>query len=299
MTSAFPGRVGLLLMVLFASTAATARADAVGAVAIVRAGGCGGRAALSPPLRHSTTLDQLAAQWAQGGPLVELAAHQGYAAGAVSGVHVRAGGAALPEKLSGGHCAALTSPAAREIGSFERAPDVWLVLAAATADSQTQAPGQFVRQHPAAPAAAPAGRAPELAVRALELVNEARAHGTRCGAKSFAPAPPLNFSGTLATVALGHASDMAAHGYFEHQDLTGHSPADRVRAVGYKEKLVGENIAYGPESLDEVMRGWLDSPGHCENIMDPRFAEMGLALAAGQGARHGLYWVQVLAQPRA
>ena len=78
-----------------------------------------------------------------------------------------------------------------------------------------------------------------------------------------------------------------------------HRYARLVRAVGYKEKLVGENIAYGPESLDEVMRGWLDSPGHCENIMDPRFAEMGLALAAGQGARHGLYWVQVLAQPRA
>jgi uncharacterized protein YkwD len=92
---------------------------------------------------------------------------------------------------------------------------------------------------------------------------------------------------------------MAEHSYFEHQDLTGHSPADRVRAVGYKEKLVGENIAYGPQSVDEVMRGWLDSPGHCENIMDPRFAEMGLALAAGHGARHGLYWVQVLAQPRA
>jgi uncharacterized protein YkwD len=136
-------------------------------------------------------------------------------------------------------------------------------------------------------------------VRALALVNEVRARGARCGAKSFAPAPPLNLSGTLGSVALGHASDMAEHSYFEHQDLTGHSPADRVRAVGYREKLVGENIAYGPQSVDEVMRGWLDSPGHCENIMDPRFAEMGLALATGHGARHGLYWVQVLAQPRA
>jgi len=68
---------------------------------------------------------------------------------------------------------------------------------------------------------------------------------------------------------------MALHDYLEHQDLSGHSPADRVRAIGYRETLVGENIAYGPQSADEVVQGWLDSPGHCENIMDPRFSEMG------------------------
>jgi uncharacterized protein YkwD len=100
-------------------------------------------------------------------------------------------------------------------------------------------------------------------------------------------------------VAFGHAADMAAHNYFEHADLSGSSPADRVRAAGYREKLVGENIAYGPESAEEVVRGWLDSPGHCENIMDTRFAEMGVAFAAGRTAKHGLYWVQLLAAPRA
>ena len=91
---------------------------------------------------------------------------------------------------------------------------------------------------------------------------------------------------------------MAQKNYFEHVDPAGQSPADRVRAVGYQEKLVGENIAYGPQSVEEVVQGWLDSPGHCENIMDPRFAEMGIGLAQGH-AKHGLYWVQVLAQPRA
>jgi uncharacterized protein YkwD len=111
--------------------------------------------------------------------------------------------------------------------------------------------------------------------------------------------PPVALSGTLGGVAYGHATDMAVHGYFEHQDLTGQSPADRVRAVGYREKLVGENIAYGPQTVEEVVRGWLDSPDHCENIMDPRFAEMGIASAAGRTTRHGLYWVQVLAEPRA
>jgi uncharacterized protein YkwD len=46
------------------------------------------------------------------------------------------------------------------------------------------------------------------------------------------------------------------------------------------------------------VQGWLDSPGHCENIMDPRFAEMGIAFAAGHAARRGLFWVQLLVAPR-
>jgi uncharacterized protein YkwD len=133
----------------------------------------------------------------------------------------------------------------------------------------------------------------------IVLANEARARGARCGARWFAPAPPVRLSGTLDGVALGHASDMAEHDYFEHEDLAGHSPADRVRAVGYRETLVGENIAYGLKSAEEVVQGWLDSPGHCENIMDPRFAEMGIAYAQGRAVKHGLYWVQVLAAPRA
>jgi uncharacterized protein YkwD len=139
---------------------------------------------------------------------------------------------------------------------------------------------------------------PILATRALQLVNNVRAKGTRCGTELFGPAPPVTLSGTLASVAFGHASDMAINNYFEHEDLNGNTPSDRVRATGYKEKLVGENIAYGPKSVDEVVQGWLDSPGHCENIMDPRFVEMGIGYATSQDPKHALYWVQVLATPR-
>jgi uncharacterized protein YkwD len=46
-----------------------------------------------------------------------------------------------------------------------------------------------------------------------------------------------------------------------------------------------------------VVQGWLSSPGHCENIMDPRFAEMGIAYAPGHASKRGLYWVQLLADP--
>jgi len=152
--------------------------------------------------------------------------------------------------------------------------------------------------HLAAAKPTPTSLSPTLASHALELINQVRSRGTHCGDEMFGPAPPVTLSGTLDEVALGHANDMAEKNYFEHVDPAGHSPAERVRATGYQEKLVGENIAYGPKSVDEVVQGWLDSPGHCENIMDPRFAEMGIALAPGR-AKHGLYWVQVLAEPKA
>jgi uncharacterized protein YkwD len=177
-------------------------------------------------------------------------------------------------------CRTLLRPAFHDIGVFRRGTDTWLVLGEAyAAPSSAQAPG--------------------LAERALQLVNDVRGRGTRCGERSFRPAPPVRLSNQLGSVAFGHAKDMARHNYFEHEDLAGHSPADRVRAVGYREKLVGENIAYGPTSADEVVKGWLESPGHCENIMDPRFAEMGIAFAAARSTRRGLFWVQLLVAPKA
>jgi uncharacterized protein YkwD len=177
-------------------------------------------------------------------------------------------------------CRKLLDRSLHDVGEYSRGADSWLLLAA---------PYE-------APAAA---QAPLLAERALRLINDARAHGARCGTREFKPAPPVRLSSSLAGAALGHAADMAQNDYFEHIDRDGHSPADRVRATGYRETLVGENIAYGPKSAEEVVQGWLDSPAHCENIMDPRFADMGIAYAAGRASRHGLYWVQVLASPGA
>jgi uncharacterized protein YkwD len=91
---------------------------------------------------------------------------------------------------------------------------------------------------------------------------------------------------------------MARNHYFDHVDQSGRSPADRVKAAGYREQRVAENIAYGTLSTEEVIAGWLKSPGHCENLMEPRFKEMGIAYAQGSGTHRELYWVQLLADPR-
>ena len=295
---------GALLIMIAVAAAPAARPDALSVVQMLRAGGCGGILPIAPPLRHEPTLDRVAEQWADGHSLDLKSAH---------GLRVSGPDEALIQRLRRGSCRDVAGSDLREVGSYRRGTDTWLVLGtSSSASSPAPAapnlpPSTTARTPPvrppasAAPPASPGARAatPALATRALQLVNEARARGAHCGSQSFGPAPPLSLSGTLEGVAAGHASDMAVHDYFEHQDLSGQSPADRVRAAGYREKLVGENIAYGPQSVEEVVKGWLASPDHCENIMDPRFAQMGIGLAPGRVSRRGLFWVQVLAEPRA
>jgi len=286
-------------------------ADPLSMVEMLRAGGCGGILPAAAPVARTASLDRMAELWAGGGSLAQAAERSGVHAERLGGVHVSGPESAVVPQLRRSGCSTLVDREVRTLGVYQRGRDTWLVVATATLPGasvpqhalvsaltpHTVLPGSGPPQLPVQPQPLPP--APQLASRALQLVNDARARGGRCGSRQFAPAPPLTLSGTLAGVAFGHAADMAQHNYFEHVDPAGHSPADRVRAVGYHEKLVGENIAYGPESVDEAVRGWLDSPDHCENIMDPRFVEMGIASAAGHAERHGLYWVQLLAEPRA
>jgi uncharacterized protein YkwD len=265
-----------LWIVLGMLCATTTQADAVSTVQLLREGGCGGLLAPVPPLNRNALLDHAAAEWAGGRSPADSAERSGYRAQATAGLHITGTDSSMVGLLRQSQCRTVMNQSLRDIGFYRRGKDTWLILAS---DYAVPPPSQ----------------ARVLAARVLALVNEVRARGTRCGTRNFAPAPPVASSGTLAGVALGHATDMAAHDYFEHEDRAGRSPADRVRAVGYREQLVGENIAYGPSSADEVVRGWLDSPGHCENIMDPRFEEMGIAYAPGRTAKRGLYWVQELA----
>jgi uncharacterized protein YkwD len=133
--------------------------------------------------------------------------------------------------------------------------------------------------------------------RVVDLVNDARSHARRCGRERFAAAPPLSVSRKLNEAAADHARDMMKKKYFEHRGSDGSQPKDRVLRAGYKSRLTGENIALGPESAEEVVAGWLDSPGHCANIMDPRFQEIGVGLATGR-KRGQIYWVQNFGAPR-
>jgi uncharacterized protein YkwD len=103
-------------------------------------------------------------------------------------------------------------------------------------------------------------------------------------------------SRALDDAAADHARDMARRKYFEHRGSDGSQPKDRALRAGYRPRLTGENIAYGPESAEEVVAGWLASPGHCANIMDARFRHIGVGLALGR-KRGQIYWVQNFGEP--
>lgn len=133
-------------------------------------------------------------------------------------------------------------------------------------------------------------------MRVLQLVNEARSQARNCGSQWFAAATPLTMNSLLTAAAQAHSMDMAKHAYFNHEGRDGSTPAQRITRVGYHWSQIGENIAAGIHSADEVVAGWLTSPAHCVNIMTAAFTEMGIAHAPS-GDDYGIYWTQVFATP--
>lgn len=126
----------------------------------------------------------------------------------------------------------------------------------------------------------------------VELVNDARADGRSCGARGWRdPAPPLATDPVLMGVAQAHSDDQQASGRMSHVGSDGRSLSARVGDAGYAWRALGENVAWGYASPEAVMAGWLASDGHCANLMNPAYEELGVGLA-------GSYWTQVFAAPR-
>lgn len=157
---------------------------------------------------------------------------------------------------------------------------------------------------PAAPDTRAMGAGPAMAscgIRALpeevlRRVNEVRARGQQCGTRRMAPAPALRWDPALFSAASGHSLDMANRNYFAHRTPEGVDISQRVSNSRYPWKSVGENLAAGDTSVAEVVQGWIASPEHCENLMDPRYVDMGVACVAQPGTEWGTYWTMVLAR---
>jgi uncharacterized protein YkwD len=132
------------------------------------------------------------------------------------------------------------------------------------------------------------------AQEALRQINAARAAGQRCGWRNMAPAPALRWDATLQGVAANHSHDMAQRNYFDHRSPEGRTVAERVSASHYKFRVVGENLAGGDPSIDSAVQGWIDSPHHCENLMDPRFSDVAVACVGDPRSQWGTYWTMVL-----
>jgi uncharacterized protein YkwD len=132
----------------------------------------------------------------------------------------------------------------------------------------------------------------------LRLTNNARAQPRTCGSRRFAAAPPLRWAGELGLAAFSHSRDMATRNYFDHRAPDGSRADARARREGYNWRRIGENIAAGQGSPQEVMAAWLASPGHCENIMTREFVDMGAAYAINEHSEHTIYWTQVFGTRR-
>lgn len=246
-------------------------------------GTCAGRAAsAAPPLVAHPALARVTI--VSGMMLDQVLERAGYPVARAEAISVagapdaQAALAAITRK----HCKALLNPAFVAAGASYSDGEWLLVLAQ---------PARPVVPRPR-PDAATAG------AQVLAAVNAARALARSCGRDQFAPAPPLSWNAALAQAALAHSSDMAEQRYFNHQGKDGRAVSERATQAGYRWRLVGENIAAGQDSADEVVAGWLDSTGHCANIMNPRFTEMGSAFAiSGNPATGRAYWTQVLGLP--
>lgn len=128
----------------------------------------------------------------------------------------------------------------------------------------------------------------------LKFLNEARAEARQCGNTTHDPAPALTWNEQLHSAAVQHSNDMANNNFFNHTGTNNGSVTDRVDATGYVWRTVGENIAAGQLNAEETMEGWLTSPGHCRNIMNPAFKEVGATCVENESADYKRYWTKVL-----
>jgi uncharacterized protein YkwD len=134
---------------------------------------------------------------------------------------------------------------------------------------------------------------------ALRLINEHRAAGATCGSEgTFAATVAVAWNDALTVAAYGHSRDMADRNYFDHMSVDGRVLSDRVSATDYAWRSLGENIAAGYPSVAAVVDGWMASPGHCRNIMNGGFREIGMACAHNAASTYKLYYTLNLGTPR-
>ncbi len=125
--------------------------------------------------------------------------------------------------------------------------------------------------------------------RLLELVNEERAN---------ADLPALRPHPLLFKAARAHSANMAKQRKMEH-NLDGKRPAQRVEAAGYNWGKVTENLITADQSdvpLERIVKEWMDSRIHRENILMKDVTETGLGIA--KNAKDEIYYTQIFARPR-
>jgi uncharacterized protein YkwD len=94
--------------------------------------------------------------------------------------------------------------------------------------------------------------------------------------------PELKQNQLLMNASRNKANDMATNNYFAHiSPINGRKWSSFIREAGYDYIEAGENLANGFDNLDELVKAWMDSPTHRENILNTGVDETGLAVREG------------------
>ncbi|BAZ67042.1 SCP-like extracellular [Fischerella sp. NIES-4106] len=110
----------------------------------------------------------------------------------------------------------------------------------------------------------------------VELTNQERAKNNL---------PALRENAELNYVADEYAKQMSERRVLSHTGADGSLPWERAEAIGYEAKTMGENIGAGQTTPEQVVQDWMNSPGHRENILNPKYTEIGAGF-------HNNYWSQ-------
>lgn len=118
------------------------------------------------------------------------------------------------------------------------------------------------------------GYATDISVdRLLELTNQKRVENGL---------NPLSFDSQLSAAAAGKANDMFTNNYWAHNSPSGITPWSFILSAGYHYVYAGENLAKDFANSDGVVSAWMASPTHRDNIVNPKYAEIGFAVLNGK-----------------
>lgn len=123
----------------------------------------------------------------------------------------------------------------------------------------------------------------------LRLINLQRGLQTTCGTTVYAAVPPLVVDDAITCVSRAFALDMFTYNYFSHTDRSGNSPFTRLSNAGVRWQAAAENIAEGQTTPSQVVSAWVNSPGHCADLMGD-YTRTGVGFVNN-------YWVQDFISP--
>lgn len=144
-------------------------------------------------------------------------------------------------------------------------------------------PGQSINL-PSTPSepSTPTNDISKLENEVIRLVNEERSKNGRS---------PLASNNELNRLARLKSEDFVKNNYFSHSSPTYGTPFDMMRDNGISFTAAGENIASGQKNAEEVMKHWMASSGHRENILNPTYNQIGVGVAKDNQGK--LYWTQM------